>query len=81
MNETEVNQELKEIIVQRILTSELPKNLRVSIGNFTAQPMTLQQVVEHVKNEDEIGRKIIKIQLNYLKALKEGIISQIQNEQ
>jgi len=42
--------------------------------------MTLQEVIEHVKKEDEIGNKIIKIQLSYLKALKEGVISKIQNE-
>ena len=76
----EINPELKEIILQRLITSKLPQNLRVSIGNASQEPMTMQEVVEHVKKEDEIGKKIIKIQLSYLKALKEGVISKIQNE-
>ena len=76
----EINPELKEIILQRLITSKLPQNLRVSIGNASQDPMAMQEVIEHVKKEDEIGKKIIKIQLSYLKALKEGIISKIQNE-
>ena len=76
----EIKPELKEIILQRLITSKLPQNLRVSIGNTPKEPMTMQEVVEHVKKEDEIGKKIYKIQLSYLKALKEGVISKIQNE-
>ena len=76
----EINSELKEIILQRLITSKLPQNLRVSIGNASQEPMTMQEVVEHVKKGDEIGNKIIKIQLSYLKALKEGVISKIQDE-
>ena len=76
----EIRQELKEIVLQRLITSKLPQNLRVSIGNISQEPMTMQEVIGHVKKEDEIGKKIIEIQLSYLKALKEGIISKIQNE-
>jgi len=76
----EIRPELKEIILQRLITSKLPQNLRVSIGNTPQEPMTLQEVIGHVKKEDEIGKKIYKIQVSYLKALKEGVISKIQNE-
>ena len=47
----EINPELKEIILQRLITSKLPQNLRVSIGNASQDPMTMQEVIEHVKKE------------------------------
>ncbi len=82
MNEEKVkiDPELKEIILQRILSSKLPENIRISVGSMSKEPMGLQEIAEHVKKEDEIGEKIIKMELHYLKALKEGIVSRIQDD-
>lgn len=77
---TQINPELKEIIISRIESSKLPENIQLSVGGLSQKPMNLQEVVQHVHNEDEIGTKIIKMELEYLKALKEGIISKIQDE-
>lgn len=67
--------ELKELIIQRIVSSKLPDNIKLSIGNLAQEPIGLAEIVEHVKKEDEIGEKIIEMELAYLKALKEGIIT------
>jgi len=79
MEKEKIDPELKEIILQRIMSSKLPENIKMSIGNMSEEPMGLGEIANHVKREDEIGRKIIKMELSYLKALKEGVISRIQN--
>ena len=73
-----INPELKEIILQRLRSSKLPDQIRMSIGGLSKEPMNITEVAEHVSREDEIGRKIIEMELAYLKALKEGIVEKIQ---
>ena len=74
-----IEPELKEIVLQRILSSKLPSNIKLSVGNSTEEPMGILEMAEHVKAEDEIGKKIIRMELNYLKILKEGIVEKIQS--
>ncbi len=74
-----INHELKELILYRLMSSNLPDNIEIAIGDISGGPMGMNEIIEHVKQEDETGKIIIEMELNYLKALKEGIISQIQN--
>ena len=74
-----IEPELKEIVLQRILSSKLPSNIKLSVGNSTEEPMGILEMAEHVKVEDEIGEKIIRMELNYLKILKDGIVEKIQS--
>jgi hypothetical protein len=74
-----IEPELKEIVLQRILSSKLPSNIKLSVGNSTEESMGILEMAEHVKKEDEIGKKIIRMELNYLKILKEGIVEKIQS--
>lgn len=74
-----IDPELKEIIIYRILSSKLPENIKMSIGDMSGIPMSITEIAEHVKAEDDIGQIVIEMELNYLKALKEGIIPKIQN--
>lgn len=72
---TPINPELKEIVLYRLMSSKLPDNIQIAIGNLSKEPMKMNEIIEHVKKEDEIGKTIFEVELNYLKALKEGIIS------
>jgi len=74
MEQEKINPELKEIILYRLLSSKLPDNIQIAIGNSSDGPMNMQEIIQHVKDEDETGRTIIEMELNYLKALKEGIL-------
>jgi len=74
MNE-ELSPELKEIIIKRIESSKLPNNIQLSVGGMSSEPMNLSEVIQHVKSNDEIGKKIIKMELEYLKALKNGVLA------
>ncbi len=80
MEKEKINPELKEIILYRLLSSKLPDNIQIAIGNSSGESMNMQEIIEHVKNEDETGRTIIEMELNYLKALKEGIIKKIKDD-
>ena len=76
-----IDPELKEIVIQRLLSTKLPENIKLSVGSLSEKPMSMNELVEHVREEDEIGMTVMDMQLNYLRALKEGIIKKIiQNE-
>lgn len=68
-----VDKEIKEIVLFRIKSSKLPSNINLFIGN-SKEPLTKVDLINHVEKEDEIGRKIISMQMNYLRVLKKGII-------
>ena len=75
--EIKINSEIKEIIIYRIKSSKLPENIKMSIGNLSKEPMSTEEIVKHVEAEDIIGKKIIQMELFYLQALKEGIVSEL----
>lgn len=66
--EKEISEDLKELVIARL--DVFPKNKKISIGS--EGDFTKKQLIEHIKKGDEIGEKIIEIQINFLKALKEG---------
>ena len=78
MEDKKIPEEIKEIVLFRIESSKLPENIKLSIGNLSSEPLSKEEIIEHIKKEDEIGRKIIEMEIAYLKALKEGIIPKIQ---
>lgn len=64
------NQEIKELVITRL--KSMPENQKVSIGNLGE--FDKYELIEHVKKEDNIGKKVMEIQLHYLQALKKGIL-------
>jgi len=65
-----VPEDVKELVIVRL--ESLPSNKKISIGSHGE--FTRDQLIERVKKEDEVGRKIIEIELEFLRALKEGIV-------
>ena len=65
-----IKRDVKELVLARI--DVMPPNRNVVIGSYGS--FNKEQLKEHVEKEDEIGKKIIEIQLAFLKALKEGDI-------
>ncbi len=64
----EIRNELKETIIIRI--EALPSNLKLSIGGGNS--LTKDEMIEHVKKEDEIGKQIINSHLSFMKAIAKG---------
>ena len=66
----ELTDAIKELVIARL--DVIPPNVGVSIGgegNFTKD-----ELIEHVKKGDDVGQKIARIELAFLKAVKEGIL-------
>ena len=60
-------EELKKLILLRLET--MPETIRVSIGR--EGDLTKEQLIEHVKQGDELGKLIVEMQLKYLRSMKE----------
>ncbi len=65
-----IPENVKALVIARLET--LPPNKKISIGSYGE--FTKNELIEHIKKEDEIGKKIVEIELEFLRAMKEGII-------
>jgi len=64
-------QEIKEIVIARLET--LSPNKKISIGS--SGELTRDELIEKVKSGDPIGKKMIQIELEFLRSLKKGILT------
>lgn len=72
-NEKEENiEELKkEIVIERL--RQAPHSVEIAFGS-TSEFMNRDELIEQVQKDTEIGKRIVKIQLEYLKAFKKGTL-------
>ncbi len=68
MTNEEINQEMKEVVIMRI--ESMPSNLRLSIGNNKS--LTKEEMIKHVREEDDTGRQIINSHISFMKAIARG---------
>jgi hypothetical protein len=69
-----IDPEIKKLVIWRIETG-LPENLRLSIGGKGT--FNKEELKEHVEEEDEIGRHIVDMQMQFIKALSSGKFSKV----
>jgi hypothetical protein len=76
MTEEKENKEkyepLKELVLARI--DIMPPNFKLSIGDKGT--FNKEELIEHVKKLDPTGIQVIKMQLNFIKALTSGKLTQ-----
>lgn len=65
----DIKDEIKELVMARL--EVLPSDKGISIGS--KGEFTKEQLIEHVRLDDEIGKKITEIQMEYLRMLKDNI--------
>ncbi|MBI2664504.1 hypothetical protein HYX10_04140 [Candidatus Woesearchaeota archaeon] len=63
-----ITEDVKKLVVFRLGT--LPPGKKISIGS--SGEFSKDELVTHVNKGDEIGRKIIEVELEFLRAMKEG---------
>lgn len=64
------DEEIRRLVIERLRTFPTGKGLSIGQeGTFTKE-----ELVSHVEKGDSIGKKIIEIQLEYLRALGKGKI-------
>lgn len=68
LNEEETKK-LKEIVLARL--SVMPEDVNVSIGD---KNLDRDELVAHVQSEDEIGRQMMEMDLEFLQDLASGAI-------
>lgn len=60
---------IKELVIARLRA--LSGNKKISIGS--EGEFNVDELIIRVEKDDEIGKKMVEIQLQYLRSLKEGI--------
>ena len=63
-----VTEDIKKLIIFRLNT--LPADKKISIGSYGE--FDREELIEHVKRNDIVGQKIVKVELEFLKAMSEG---------
>jgi len=68
-----ISEDLKDLVIERLEVLSPHKKIYIgSVGAFTKD-----ELIERVKQGDEIGQKIVNIELSFLRALKEGTLLDI----
>ncbi len=65
-----ISDDLKDLVIYRL--DILPSDKKISIGS--SGDFSKSELIEHVKNGDEIGQKIVELEMTFLKALKNGVL-------
>ena len=60
------SEEIKKIVLLRL--EAMPDNIKINLGS--SGELKKGDLIRHVKNEDDIGKLIIDVQLKYLRAMK-----------
>jgi hypothetical protein len=62
------NQDIKNLVIARL--SVMPQEVKISIGSDGEH--TASDLIGHVERGDEIGEKVARIQMDYIRFLTEG---------
>ena len=65
-----LSEEIKELVIARLDT--LSPNKKISIGNYGE--FTKEEIIQHVKKGDPVGNKMMEIEMEFLRAIKEGLV-------
>lgn len=69
LRDPELKEQLKRLVVERL--NVMPDTMRMAIGS---EMLTKKEVIERVGQEDEIGKQVMEMELNFLRALASGTI-------
>lgn len=62
-------EQLKAIVLER--ANAMPETLRIAVGSEEFKKVDL---IKHIKDEDEIGKQMMAMELGFLQALTSGAI-------
>jgi len=72
VKDEQISEEVKELVIARI-EAQASSNLRLSIGG--GKGLTKNEMVEHVKRGDGIGKTIVNTHLAFIKAIAKGEVA------
>lgn len=59
------DQDIINLVIARLET--IPSNIEISIGNSGS--FTVSELIERIEKQDDIGKKMVEMQLAYLRSL------------
>ena len=62
------NEEIKKLVIARI--ASMPESMKISIGAYGS--FDKYELIDRIKEGDEIGKKVVEIQMSYLRSMKKG---------
>lgn len=68
-SDPELKEQLKALVLERI--NVMPDTMRIAIGSTE---VAKSDIIRHVTDEDEIGRQMIEMELEFLQALGSGAV-------
>ncbi|MDP1695040.1 MAG: hypothetical protein Q8L34_05880 [Candidatus Woesearchaeota archaeon] len=75
-NNKDIPIEIKKIIISRL--EDIPSNLKMALGVYGS--FDKQQLIEHVRKGDGIGKRIVAMELEFIKDLVSGKIAKFLAE-
>jgi len=78
MKAGKIDKDTKELVLWR-LDASVPNNFKLSMGDKGT--FTKDELREHVKKEDDVGRIFVDMQLKFIKSLTSGDFSKVIAEQ
>jgi len=63
-----MDQDLKNMVIGRLST--IPEGMEISVGSFGS--FKKDDLIKNVKDETEVGKKMVDIELTYMKDLISG---------
>lgn len=68
-NTKEIKEGIKEIVIERLQT--LNKGSKILLMGFN-EPLSVKDMINEVKKETPLGKKIVEVQFEYIKMLARG---------
>lgn len=70
INDSISDEEIKQLVIERLKTISSDKKISIGgKGDFTAK-----ELIERVEKNDEVGKKVIEVQLEFLRSFKTGAL-------
>ena len=69
---TSIEQLKKEIVIERL--RQTPPNFKVSFGMSNGKFMNRDDLIHNIESNTDIGKRVVQIQLAYLKAFRNGAL-------
>jgi len=69
------SEDIINLVIARLKT--IPSNVELSVGNEGS--FSINELIERVRKQDDIGKKMIEVQLAYLRSLGKLPTQELQN--
>jgi hypothetical protein len=66
---TDVDKDIQDLVIARLQT--LPDGVELSIGS--EGDFTKDELINHVRQGDDVGQKIIELEMSFFRSFKSGV--------